>query len=366
MLSSIPLLVVPFILYNLGLAGVFGAGPGGDPWSIELFSFSMMSGGVFSMTLGMLMIVIALVTRTGPNTALKDEQAMWPDLTAQLNTVDTIEIRGDADQTVTLIRADGTWLVEQRDYPAKVGDIRELLISLSEATILEDKTSNPDLYARLGVQPHGEGDTANQLIRLQAGDTELGALILGNTASQPRGSYVRLSDAETSGLADRVLVASADISQWLEPVVINLAPDAIQTVQVRTGDGEAYVIAREADNGTLSLVDIPDGRTAKGANVARVPRVLQNLRLEDVLPADAELPTQGWTKLQFDTTAGERITVEVIEHDERKLMRIQVAATEDSTLTVPAQLDGRAFTVQGYKFNDATLGLDLLTEAIAP
>ncbi|WP_457940034.1 hypothetical protein [Mesorhizobium sp. 10J20-29] len=61
MLSSIPLLVVPFILYNLGLAGVFGAGPGGDPWSIELFSFSMMSGGVFSMTLGMLMIVIALL-----------------------------------------------------------------------------------------------------------------------------------------------------------------------------------------------------------------------------------------------------------------------------------------------------------------
>ena len=61
MLSSIPLLVVPFILYNLGLAGVFGTGPGGDIWSIELFSFSMMSGGVFSMTLGMLMIVIALL-----------------------------------------------------------------------------------------------------------------------------------------------------------------------------------------------------------------------------------------------------------------------------------------------------------------
>lgn len=61
MLSSIPLLVVPFILYNLGLAGVFGGGPNGDPWSMELFSFSMMSGGVFSMTLGMLLIVVALL-----------------------------------------------------------------------------------------------------------------------------------------------------------------------------------------------------------------------------------------------------------------------------------------------------------------
>jgi hypothetical protein len=61
MLSSVPLLVVPFILYNLGLAGIFGGGPNGDPWATELFSFGMMSGGVFSMTLGILMIVIALV-----------------------------------------------------------------------------------------------------------------------------------------------------------------------------------------------------------------------------------------------------------------------------------------------------------------
>ena len=61
MLSSIPLLVIPFILYNLGLAGIFGDGLNGNPWAVELFSFSMMSGGVFSMTLGMLMIVIALL-----------------------------------------------------------------------------------------------------------------------------------------------------------------------------------------------------------------------------------------------------------------------------------------------------------------
>ncbi len=50
MLPSIPLLVIPFILYNLGLAGVFGSGPNGGPWQTELFSFRMMSGGVFSMT----------------------------------------------------------------------------------------------------------------------------------------------------------------------------------------------------------------------------------------------------------------------------------------------------------------------------
>lgn len=58
MLASIPLLIVPFILYNLGLAGLFGGGD--DPWTSEIFSVSMMSGGVFSMTLGDLMVLIGL------------------------------------------------------------------------------------------------------------------------------------------------------------------------------------------------------------------------------------------------------------------------------------------------------------------
>lgn len=61
MLASLPLLIVPFILYNLGLAGFFGSGVNGDPWASEIFAIGMMSGGVFSMTLGDLMIVIGLV-----------------------------------------------------------------------------------------------------------------------------------------------------------------------------------------------------------------------------------------------------------------------------------------------------------------
>ena len=61
MLSSVPLLIITFILYNLGLAGILGSGVDGDPWATVIFSLNMMSGGVFSMTLGNLLIVIGLV-----------------------------------------------------------------------------------------------------------------------------------------------------------------------------------------------------------------------------------------------------------------------------------------------------------------
>ncbi|MCV3207837.1 hypothetical protein OHD62_14435 [Mesorhizobium sp. YC-39] len=59
MFGAIPLLIVPFVLYNLGLLGIFGGGD--DPWASEMFSVRMMSGGIFSMTLGDLMVLIGLI-----------------------------------------------------------------------------------------------------------------------------------------------------------------------------------------------------------------------------------------------------------------------------------------------------------------
>jgi hypothetical protein len=60
MLGLVPLLIVPFILYNLGLIGLFG-GPVPETWTQGIFSVSMMSGDVWSMTLGDLMVLIGLV-----------------------------------------------------------------------------------------------------------------------------------------------------------------------------------------------------------------------------------------------------------------------------------------------------------------
>lgn len=60
MLGMVPLLVIPFLLYNLGLAGLFG-GTAEDPFAAQMFSVSMMSGGVWTMTVGDLLIVVALL-----------------------------------------------------------------------------------------------------------------------------------------------------------------------------------------------------------------------------------------------------------------------------------------------------------------
>lgn len=59
MIAHIPLMLVPFALYNLGLVGMLGSG--GSPWATEIVSIPMMSGGVFSMGWGDLLVLVALL-----------------------------------------------------------------------------------------------------------------------------------------------------------------------------------------------------------------------------------------------------------------------------------------------------------------
>jgi hypothetical protein len=58
-ISNIPLMIVPLVVFNLVVAGLTGIG-GADPWATQLYSMQMLSGGVWRMTLGDLMIVLSL------------------------------------------------------------------------------------------------------------------------------------------------------------------------------------------------------------------------------------------------------------------------------------------------------------------
>lgn len=59
MLTAFPLMIVPFVLYNIAMFGFIGLG--GPQWlDSELWSVRMMSGADWSMSFGDLLILIAL------------------------------------------------------------------------------------------------------------------------------------------------------------------------------------------------------------------------------------------------------------------------------------------------------------------
>lgn len=60
MLASIPLLILPFVLYNIAMTGALGAG-GVAVFAQTVTSLAMLSGATWSMSVGDLLIVGSLV-----------------------------------------------------------------------------------------------------------------------------------------------------------------------------------------------------------------------------------------------------------------------------------------------------------------
>ncbi len=60
MLTNVPLMAVPLIVYNVVLAGLLGTTTG-SPWDDQIWSVGMISGAEWVMTLGDLMITLGLV-----------------------------------------------------------------------------------------------------------------------------------------------------------------------------------------------------------------------------------------------------------------------------------------------------------------
>ena len=83
-----------------------------------------------------------------------DEALLLPDLKGQLNDIRRVVITGPGNEVIaTLERGAELWTVAERNnYPADVGSIRKNLLALAEARIVEEKTSSPEFYERLGVQ----------------------------------------------------------------------------------------------------------------------------------------------------------------------------------------------------------------------
>jgi hypothetical protein len=80
--------------------------------------------------------------------------ALLPSLAGELNTVTALSVRrGSATPTVTVHRQGGHWTVAERgDYPADVSKLRKLLLALSDAKVIEQKTSNPASFPVIGVE----------------------------------------------------------------------------------------------------------------------------------------------------------------------------------------------------------------------
>jgi hypothetical protein len=216
---------------------------------------------------------------------------LFPELKSHLNDLDTVTVT-DADGTITLQRESGEsdgvrWVAADHDgYPANTTDLRELLLALAEARKLEQKTSDPELYERLGVDdPRDDG--GDGVLVSAKGDDAAVSLILGSTA-QGEFRYARIPEEAQSWLINRNPVIPDDRTGWLAPDIVDIDSTRIRSASIRHADGEVIRVRKpDEDAVNFEVEDIPEGRELRYPSVANsIAGVLGNLTLEDVRKAD--------------------------------------------------------------------------------
>lgn len=275
-----------------------------------------MSRKHFSWLLVATVVVAVLVLffpgRTG-NEASRDETPLIPGLAGQVNDIDWLRISSGEGTIATLHRDGNTWVVEEASaYRADWDQVKNLLASLARAEVVEQKTSSPDLYSKLGVEDLETPEASGVRIDF-AGRTGLPAVIVGNEAQGRVGQYARLADAAGSVLIEPVLDISRDLSGWLDREVSDISDAEVVEFEITHPGGETVrALKASADDENFSLQDVPAGREVKSDWTVNAPaNALAALELQAVVP-DSQLDWGGATHFHILTADGLTVDVEVI------------------------------------------------------
>ncbi len=258
---------------------------------------------IVSFIAGALIVAAFLVTSRTSTTAPQDAKAgepVLPRLAERINDSASIQVvRNGA--TSTYVRKDAGWvLAEKGDYPAKSENVRGLLIGLSQMRVVEQKTSKPELYARIGVQDPDSSDAkatrptdeaATQPTRVTVKDAagaSLASIIIG---TQKWGTtpevYVRRDGEAASWLAAGRIDVPWDSLAWIDRTILTIARDKWKSATVTHPDGETITCARaDTTQSSFFLENIPPGRQLSAPTAGdQLGFVFSGLTLDDVRPA---------------------------------------------------------------------------------
>lgn len=280
--------------------------------------------------------VLYALSTTKHDTVGTASELLAPDLKARLNDVSSISIT-DSKGELTIERAENDWRVQEKaGYPANTATLGQVLRALADARKIEQKTANPSLYDKLGVQNPADGGDG-VLVTGKGPDFSF-SVIVGKTAPGDF-RYARIPDEAQSWLIDKDPKLPDAPGGWLESDIVDIAPAAVQTVEIHHADGETIRLHKDsADATTFDVGEIPKGRELSYPTVANgIAGALGNLTLDDVAKAGKDEMADP-VNVRYETFDGLRVDVVAGRLGENTWLTLHASAEPGKTPT-PTQAE---------------------------
>lgn len=272
--------------------------------------------------LALLLLVGACQQRAG---ALPRGGLLLPGLAAGQDKLDRLQLRGAGHKVlVTLNRQRGAWLVAERNgWPADTGKLSQFLFQLAQARRAEAKTSNPRLYARLGVEPVSQPGASGTELTLSTGKSA-NSIVIGHEHDVLDANYVRVEGQAQVWLTDVPIVFEPDPVSWLDQRLIDVPLSRVLKVSVEPVQGRSFTLSHRDDR--FRLDDAPSAAMHESNQGDAMASVLDQLRLDDVALDDGVVKER---QVRYDLVDGSSVTLQAWHVGEHAWIRLAAALDED-------------------------------------
>ncbi len=308
---------------------------------------------ILAVAVLVLLAVLFLLERDGGNATT--QQLLFPDLRAQVEDVHTLRIGAAGQDDVEIRKAGDGWTVLNREnYPADMSKVRSLLLALTDAEMIEAKTSNPELYSRLGLDDPEQHESGGIRVTLEGGEAGF-SVILGDTA-QSDNRFARRQDEDRAWLIDQRADVPLSAAEWLAPEIVDIDANRIRSLTITHPDEEHVRIRKDSSEDIdFEVIDIPDGRELSYSTVANgIAGALNDLQLDDVRKGTS-LPDAVLT--EFETFDGLTILVRTAKEESANWISVN-ASGDDGVSEEAANINAG---LAGWQYRIADFKADLFT-----
>lgn len=301
---------------------------------------------VLLILLTVVIVVAAVLVREDRSEVAGAGQPLFPALLERVNDITTVVGVGRGE-TVTLVREGGRWLVaEKHNFPANQEEARKLVLGAARLVRIEPKTSNPDLYEKIGLDDinSSTGNAVQYTFRNAAGDA-IAEIIVGNSRlgradPQQNEYFVREPAMAQTWLVQGKLSDAVGPIEWLDDKVLKIERERIRQVTATHPDGETVTVRKKKPSqNTFNLVGVPEAEeTESKFKLNDLGRSLASLDLADVIPASEFTIPEDAFRVEMTTFDGLRAVLRSVKDGERTLARVEVEF--DDSLVSPEFLPG--------------------------
>lgn len=234
----------------------------------------------------------------------------------QLAALERITLQRGESQ-VELAKLDGNWgVLSHAGFPVQGERLATLLYALRDARVIEEKTSNPEHHARLGLDVGEASNGAALQVQLHAAGQDFG-VIYGNQVGN--GQLVRFINSDQVLLINQSFNIPVTPVDWLALRVIDLPMAQVASAHWQHADGETLELTKQTeDDYNLQLVGLSEQE--QGGNERQINSMvlaLLSLTVQNVALREELALSEPMLKMRVSTWAGSQLEASLYELEGR-------------------------------------------------